>query len=159
MIQPTLFLGLPAHLRLDQIEIASQTLILSLAVETAEAACPLCQHVSHRIHSHDTRMLADLPSGGKTLRLLVMVRRFFCENGACARRIFAERLASIDQCVCTTNNTLQRNPCRTWLCVRRKSCCGSGCLSRSEKLSHDHYENAAQNVCSSSANAQHARQR
>jgi hypothetical protein len=65
MIQPTLLLGLPAHLRLDQIEIAPQTLILSLAVETSEAACPLCQLVSHRVHSHYTRTLADLPCGGK----------------------------------------------------------------------------------------------
>lgn len=42
MIQPTLLLGLPAHLHLDQIEITPQLLILSLAMETAEAACPLC---------------------------------------------------------------------------------------------------------------------
>lgn len=95
MIQPTLLLGLPAHLRLDQIEITSQTLILSLAVETAEAACPLCQQVSHRIHSHYTRTLADLPCGGKVLRLLVVVRRFFCTNGGCARKIFAERLPDL----------------------------------------------------------------
>ncbi|HEU5381260.1 MAG TPA: transposase family protein [Ktedonobacteraceae bacterium] len=95
MIQPTLLLGLPAHLRLDQIEITPQTLTLSLAGETAEAACPLCRQVSHRVHSHYTRTLADLPSGGKILRLLVVVRRFFCENEACARRRFAERLPDL----------------------------------------------------------------
>lgn len=95
MIQPTHLLGLPAHLRMDQIEITPQTLILSLAVETAEAACPLCQQVSHRVHSHYTRTLADLPSGGKTLRLLVLVRRFVCENEACARKIFVERLPDL----------------------------------------------------------------
>ena len=95
MIQPTHLLGLPAHLRLKQIEIAPQTLILSLAVETAEAACPLCQQVSHRVHSRYTRTLADLPSAGKALRLLIVVRRFFCENEACPRKIFAERLPEL----------------------------------------------------------------
>jgi transposase len=95
MIQPTLLLGLPAHLRLDQIEITPQTLILFLAMETAEAACPLCQQVSHRAHSHYTRTLADLPCAGKALRLLVLVRRFFCENEACSRKIFAERLSEL----------------------------------------------------------------
>lgn len=95
MIQPTHLLGLPAHLRLDQIEIAPQTLILSLAVETAEAVCPLCQQVSQRVHSHYTRTLADLPSGGKILRLLVLVRRFFCQNESCPRKIFAERLPDL----------------------------------------------------------------
>jgi transposase len=95
MIQPTHLLGLPAHLRLEQIEITSQTLILSLSVETAEAACPLCQQTSHRVHSHYTRTLADLPCGGKTLRLLVLVRRFFCKTEAWVRKIFAERLPDL----------------------------------------------------------------
>ncbi|SRR5581483_2304336 len=95
MIQPTLLLGLPAHLRLDRIEIMQQNLIVSLVTETAEAACPLCQQVSHRVHSHYTRTLADLPCVGKALRLLVQVRRFFCENEACARKIFAERLPEL----------------------------------------------------------------
>jgi len=92
MIQPILLLGLPAHLRLEQIEIASQLLTLSLAVDTSQAACPLCQQDAHRIHSHYTRTLQDLPCTGKALRLLVLVRRFFCENKACARKIFAERV-------------------------------------------------------------------
>jgi transposase len=95
MIQPTLFLGLPAHLRLDRIEITPHMLVLSLATERTEAACPLCQQVSHRVHSHYTRTLQDLPCGGKALRLLVLVRRFFCVNEKCARKIFAERLSDL----------------------------------------------------------------
>lgn len=48
MIQSTFFLGLPAHVRLQQIENIPQTLILSLAIETAKVvplaiAC-LAQH-------------------------------------------------------------------------------------------------------------------
>ena len=95
MIQSTLFLGLPTHLRLEQIEMTAATLILSLAVDTFQAACPLCQHLSHRVHSHYTRTLADLPCAAKALRLSVLVRRFFCENQACTRKIFAERLPEL----------------------------------------------------------------
>lgn len=95
MIQPTLLLGLPTHLCLEQIEMTSQMLILSLAVNTSQAACPLCQHAAHRVHSHYTRTLQDLPCTGQALRLLVLVRRFFCENEVCARKIFAERLPEL----------------------------------------------------------------
>jgi hypothetical protein len=37
-------------------------------------------------------MLQDLPCAGKALQLLVLVRRFFCGNEACPRKLFAERL-------------------------------------------------------------------
>lgn len=95
MIQPTLLFGLPAHVRLEQIEITPSAVILSLAVATSEAACPLCQQASHRVHSRYTRTLQDLPCVGKALRLLVVVRRFFCPNQGCARKIFAERLPEL----------------------------------------------------------------
>jgi transposase len=87
MIQPTLLLGLPTSVRVEQIEIAPQTLILSLAVELPEAACPLCEQISRRVHSRYTRTLQDVSCGGKALRLLIQVRRFFCANEACARKI------------------------------------------------------------------------
>lgn len=60
MIQPTLLLGLPAHMRLEQVEITPQMLTLSLAVDTSQAVCPLCQCSAHRVHSHYTRTLQDL---------------------------------------------------------------------------------------------------
>lgn len=82
-------------MHLEQIEITAQTLILSLTVETSQAACPLCQQTAYRVHSHDTRTLADVPCAGKTLQLLVLVRRFFCQNEACTRKIFAERLPEL----------------------------------------------------------------
>ncbi len=95
MIQPTLLLGLPAFVRVEQIEITPQTLILSLAVERPEAACPFCEQLSHRVHSRYTRTLQDASCGGKALRLLMRVRRFFCQNEACTRKIFAERFPEL----------------------------------------------------------------
>jgi transposase len=83
MIQPPLLLGLPVHMCLEQIEIAEQMITLSLSLETSEAACPLCQQIAHRVHSHYVRTLQDMPCVGKILRLRVQVRRFFCQNPRC----------------------------------------------------------------------------
>lgn len=95
MIQPTLFLGLPPSVRLEEIDLASQEVILSLSLETHEAACPLCQQPASRVHSHSTRTLQDLAIAGRAMRLLVQVRRFFGENTACARKLCAERLPEL----------------------------------------------------------------
>lgn len=94
MLQPTHLLGLPAPLCLDQIEIAPQTLILSLAMETMVSAGPGGKHGSHRVHCL-LRTRADLPRAGKALLLPVGVRRFFCENEACPRKRRAERLPEL----------------------------------------------------------------
>ena len=37
-------------------------------------------------------LVADLPWAGWAVRLELHVRRFFCQNKACTRRIFTERL-------------------------------------------------------------------
>ena len=95
MIQPTLLLGLPCSFAVEGITIAEQLLTVSLFLETSEAACPLCQQAAHRVHSRSVRTLQDLPCGGKTIRLLVRVRRFFGENELCTRKIFAERLPEL----------------------------------------------------------------
>src|SRR5260370_22573310 len=94
-LQPTLLLGLPSSMRLERIEIAEQGVVLSLSLDTPEAACPLCQQATSRVHSHYVRTLQDMPCVGKTLRLLLQVRRFFCENPECIRKIFAERLPDL----------------------------------------------------------------
>ena len=65
MIQATLLLGLPPGVRLEGIELASQAVVMSLSLETVDAACPLCQQLAHRVHSHYMRTLADLAISGK----------------------------------------------------------------------------------------------
>jgi transposase len=57
-----------------------------------ESACPVCQHKSDRVHSHYHRTLADLPCANLQVTLDLQVRRFFCPNPGCPRRIFTERL-------------------------------------------------------------------
>ncbi len=69
------------------------TILTAAAGETAR--CPLCDQRSDRVHSRYVRTLADLPWADVTVRVRVHVRKFFCDNPVCPRRIFAERLAGV----------------------------------------------------------------
>ena len=57
--------------------------------------CPACATPAHRIHSRYPRILADLPWAAYRVRLQLYVRKWFCRNRACHRRIFTERLPTI----------------------------------------------------------------
>ena len=96
MISLSLLFELPG-MSLDQVEIDAQTITIKTHVEACEAACPICQTMAKRVHSHYTRTLHDVPCGTKALRLVVQVRRFFCDQETCPRQIFAERLPALTQ--------------------------------------------------------------
>ena len=81
----------PSGLVFDGVSDSTDSLILSVRSEAAEAECPLCATVSRRIHSRYVRHVADLPSAGRKVHLRLLTRRFSCEVPHCRRRIFAER--------------------------------------------------------------------
>ena len=49
--------------------------------------------MASRVHSRYTRTVADLACGGQQVRLILHVRKFFCYNSDCVRKIFTERLS------------------------------------------------------------------
>lgn len=59
------------------------------------ASCPCCGTICKRVQSRYTRMLRDLPASGRPVHLIVRVRRFFCQESTCIRKIFAERFPSL----------------------------------------------------------------
>ena len=59
------------------------------------APCPLCATPARRIHSDYERTLADLPWAQYRVYLQLRVRKWFCRNRACRRRIFTERLPTV----------------------------------------------------------------
>lgn len=82
-------------LRLEDVAIDAEMISLSVQSTCPNVACTVCGHKSARLHSHYLRTLADLPWGGRAVRLLLRVRRFRCSRPECPRRIFAERLPDL----------------------------------------------------------------
>jgi transposase len=84
-------------LRLEACAIDDTTAQITLAVRSTQAIalCPLCTTLAQRIHSHYERILADLPWAQYRVRLQLRVRKWFCPNPQCVRRIFTERLPTV----------------------------------------------------------------
>lgn len=83
------------HLDGYEMTVGDQRLTLTLTSTQTQVACPICGQLSHRIHSHYTRTLADLPCVAFSLSLIIHVCKFFCPNPDCRRRIFTERLPEV----------------------------------------------------------------
>jgi transposase len=91
-MEAKLLLALPEGLEVTSIEVIDGVLTISAVSTNTSACCPLCSSVGTRVHSHYTRTIADLPCAGQPVRLLVQVRKFFCDERTCSRKIFAERI-------------------------------------------------------------------
>lgn len=94
MAKPTL-LPDSTCLHLHLLDASDTTITLHVSTTAPEAACPLCQRCSDRVHSRYVRQVADLPWMGCAVRLDLQVRRFFCSNQACTRQIFTEQLPTV----------------------------------------------------------------
>ncbi|MBV9688667.1 MAG: transposase family protein [Ktedonobacteraceae bacterium] len=94
MAEPTL-LPDSTRLHLRLLDASTSTIIAIVATTSPEAACPLCQRSSRRIHSHYVRQIADRPWMGCAVRLELHTRRFFCVNKDCVRQIFTERIPTV----------------------------------------------------------------
>jgi transposase len=82
----------PIELRLENVAFASHEIVVTATARRHVVACPDCGQPSRRIHSRYRRRLADLPWHGLRVRFDLSVRKFFCDDSTCRRRIFTERL-------------------------------------------------------------------
>jgi len=83
---------------------------LVLLVEPTRVAvpCPQCGELSRRQHSRYARHPLDRPWRGKTVRMRVHSRRWFCDTPTCPRKIFAERFdGALARCARRTNGTTE----------------------------------------------------
>jgi transposase len=85
--------ALPSGLEITAWSHQEGKLSVSLLSTQPSSHCPLCGTAATRIHSHYQRRLADLPSAGQPVRFQLSVRKFFCDESTCPRKIFTERLA------------------------------------------------------------------
>ena len=84
-------------LHLEACEVDETAAQITLRVQSTQisAPCPLCATLARRIHSDYGRTLADLPWAQYRVYLQLRVRKWFCRNRSCPRRIFTERLPTV----------------------------------------------------------------
>ena len=90
-------LAIPPSLHVEALLLEDDGVTIMASSEVSDTRCPVCGHPAHRVHGRYIRTLADLPWAGVPVRLRLAVRKFFCDNGACPRRVFAERLDGVAQ--------------------------------------------------------------
>src|SRR6266568_9330620 len=89
------FLPLSEGLYIERVTPSVDELLVQVISSSPKACCPLCGEQAWRIHSRYTRQVADLPCVGQHVTLLLTVRKFFCPNPACPRKIFAEQFPEL----------------------------------------------------------------
>lgn len=94
MMERLSLLSLPEGLSITHIQEEATTLTISVASTHPCSCCPVCAHTSSAVHSHYHRTVRDVPCGGRRVILQLAVRKFFCRNPDCSRKIFAERLST-----------------------------------------------------------------
>jgi transposase len=87
--------GSSLHLETWHLDEAAAQLTLCVTATQALVHCPVCRFPTRRIHSRYQRTIADLPWAYCRVVLQLGVRKFFCANGRCTRRIFTERLPGV----------------------------------------------------------------
>jgi transposase len=97
MMEGPAFLPLPQGLRITEICQEETSLLIKVLSERTSACCPLCEQSSDAVHSRYQRQLKDVPCGGQAVHLRLTVRKFFCHNQECQRKIFTERVPAFVQ--------------------------------------------------------------
>lgn len=96
-MERTPLLPLPEGMFIDQIQEGETRLVIEVMATQETSCCPLCLQVSASMHSHYHRTVADVPCGGRQIQLSLSVRKFFCRNPLCTRKVFTERLPTFAQ--------------------------------------------------------------
>jgi transposase len=91
-MEETSLLSLPEGMRIEQIQITENGLVIAVVATSSTSCCPLCSEASSSLHCHYRRVLRDAPCAGRQVQLLLTVRKFSCRNSYCPRKVFAERL-------------------------------------------------------------------
>lgn len=81
--------------RVDRVHLKGVVVRIEAHTDALVANCPGCGEASSRVHSRYSRRLSDWSVSGREVLLDVRVRRFFCGNRRCEKKIFAELLGQL----------------------------------------------------------------
>ncbi len=90
-MEQTPLLPLPEGMRISQIQITENGLVIAVVATHPTSCCPLCSASSSSLHSHYRRVLRDAPCAGRRVQLCLTVRKFYCRNPYCERKVFTEK--------------------------------------------------------------------
>src|SRR5437016_3006847 len=82
-------------LRIDCLKMEQDGVRGVLVSTAAIVPCPVCEVESSKVQGHYVRTVAELPWSGVAVQFTLNVRRFYCRNKECARKIFTEQLPSL----------------------------------------------------------------
>jgi transposase len=88
----TLLFPLPKGMLIEDLQATETSLSLTVRATYPTSCCPLCGEASSRVHSHYQRTLGDASCAGRKVQLCLTVRRFYCRNQLCERKVFTERV-------------------------------------------------------------------
>jgi transposase len=86
---------LPDGLEITSVSETPEEVLVRVTSYRQTSCCPRCSTPSSAVHSYYRRHPLDLPCVGRPIRLLLTVKKFFCREVSCERKIFTERLPDL----------------------------------------------------------------
>src|SRR5579859_5468465 len=86
-----------AGLRVHRVEDGGDAVMIVASCRAHAACCPRCGQESGRVHGGYARIVADGAAGGRSVLIVLQVRRFRCRNAACPAVTFAEQAAGVSR--------------------------------------------------------------
>jgi hypothetical protein len=79
----------------DSVELGGDLVTFRVRAKAGDAACSGCRRRSSRVHARCQRQLADLPLGGRRVRVIAHIRRFKCASPRCGQATFSEQIPGL----------------------------------------------------------------
>jgi len=81
------------RVKVKGISMNEDQLFISAEIASKYGFCPLCGSRSKRLHSYYCRKLQDLPIISRSVKLELKVRKIFCDNPKCSKKVFSQQLS------------------------------------------------------------------
>ena len=91
----TPFLPLPEDLEIICLRETDNQMEVQVLSHRSRCLCPECSLPSQAIHSYYRRHPIELPCTGRRARIILSVKKFFCHNPDCSRKVFTKRIQEL----------------------------------------------------------------